>query len=132
MPDIPTVMSIVFKKTEKPEEYKDLVEKFSYLVDKELAVLEKRAGDTDIDSVISRMPQLISLVNAIGYLRGQDNVFLDFRPRGLGEVQKELYDNERLFEDRLRALIDFINKSNDLKEYARVLEEYFLKYRGAK
>ncbi len=56
-------MSIEFKKIETAEEYIDLVEKLSYLVDKELTKLEKRIEKEGVSSILGARPQVISLVN---------------------------------------------------------------------
>ena len=112
------------------EEYKNLVSKYYYLVDSELKkiekVIEEHSGQLEIES----LPKLISLVNVIGYLRGQDNAFIDVRPAGVSEYQRELYDNEDAFEKRLRAIIDVISSNKEyLQRYKDVLERYFVKAR---
>lgn len=113
-----------------PEEYKDVVEKFFGLADAELQKFERLAQNpTDLYSVAESLPKLISLVNVIGYMRGQDNAFLDVRPPHL-EFQKDLYENENRFEARLKKLIDVINSSPEKEHARRRLEEYFLRHRG--
>ncbi len=51
-------MSIEFKKIETAEEYIDLVEKLSYLVDKELTKLEKRIEKEGVSSILGARLEL--------------------------------------------------------------------------
>lgn len=121
-------MPISPKPINDAEEYKDLVEKFSFLVEKEFEKCEKMK-DGDILGVIQNLPKLISLVNTIGYLRGQDGAFLEARPHT--DFQPDLYKNEDVFEAKLYKLIDFISSPEAKARYRQRLEEYFLKARKA-
>ncbi len=122
-------MSLNFKETKTAEEYKDLVERFSLLVDKELRIFEQGVKEGKVAEIIPMMPKLISLVNTVGYLRGQDNAFLDYRPHL--DFQNDLYKNERDFENRLRCLIESIKSSGLAEGYKRCLSEYFIKTRSS-
>lgn len=73
------------------------------------------------------MPAIISLVNTVGYLRGQDGMFLDIRPRT--ENQNEFYGYEDLFEKRLNKLIDILMDSDEKDFYQERLESYLIKSR---
>ena len=121
-------MPLLLQSIKNGEEYKDLVEKFLYLVDSEFEKCES-LKNSDISGLATSMPKLISLVNTIGYLRGQDNAFVDVRPSI--DFQDELYRNEDLFEKRLYALIEFINSSEARDKYKFCVKEYFLKARKA-
>ena len=79
--------------------------------------------------MVGGLPKLVSLVNTIGYLRGQDNAFLDVRPST--SVQNELYENESEFEARLTVIIDKIIESGEVEYYKRRMDEYFLRARKA-
>jgi hypothetical protein len=121
-----------FKDIKTADEYKDLVEKYSWLVDSELKKVEQniREHPANLDVNIESLPKLISLVNVIGYLRGQGNAFIEVRPDGVAEFQRELYDNEDAFEGRLREIIKAICVDTIyLEKYKAVLDRYFLKAR---
>ncbi|MDP2930164.1 MAG: hypothetical protein Q8N56_00950 [bacterium] len=121
-------MDINRKQLNSGEEYTNFVREFVTLLDQQLSVLEKRAGNkAEIHNLASQMPALISLVNTVGYLRGQDGMFLDIRPRT--ENQKEFYGYEDLFEDRLEKLIGIVINSDEKKFYYDRLDSYFVKSR---
>lgn len=104
-----------------------MVSMFSYCVDMQLRIIEDRFAKNDLD--VSSMPALISLVNSIGYLRGQDGMFTTFRPLD-SEMQRNLYKNEDQFETRLQKLIDAIRDSQYADAYQNRLHEYFIKARS--
>lgn len=113
---------------ESAEEYTEFVRAFATLLDQQLTLLEGYAKSKEgAHDLIQQMPALISLVNTVGYLRGQDGMFLDIRPRT--ENQKEFYGYEDLFEKRLGALIDFVLSSDEKEYYRERLESYFVKAR---
>jgi hypothetical protein len=121
-------MKLVNLKT--AEEYKDLVSKYSWLVDSELLKIETVIKEHPDQANIEALPKLISLVNVVGYLRGQDGAFLDIRPDEVTEYQRELYDNEDAFESRLREIIKTICVDpKNIERYKAVLDRYFLKAR---
>jgi len=121
-------MNIEFKKIETQEEYIDLVEKLSYLVDKEITEYEMLL-QKNVFEVVNAMPKIISLVNVIGYLRGQGGAFLNFRPK-VSEHQESLYKNEDAFEARLYKLVEKISESEETRNhYESTLKEYFIKNR---
>lgn len=121
-------MKLVNLKT--AEEYKDLVSKYSWLVDSELIKIETVIKEHPDQANIEALPKLISLVNVVGYLRGQDGAFLDIRPDEVTEYQRELYDNEDAFESRLREIIKTICVDpKNIERYKAVLDRYFLKAR---
>lgn len=116
-------MSFLFKEVSSVDEYQNLVQEFSYLVDKELSRYEE---ENDVSLIVQHMPTLISLVNTIGYFRGQDGAFLDFRPPDVTSLQVDLYKNENDFEKRLNTLIKKILASPHSEAYKRRLEMYFI------
>ena len=112
--------------------YKDLIGKYSWLVDSELQKIERgiKEHPDNLDMCIGSLPKIISLVNVVGYLRGQDNAFIDVRPDRVAEYQRELYDNEDMFENRLHKIIKVIcADSKYMERYKAVLDRYFLKAR---
>lgn len=116
------------KKLFTAEEYKSFVKEFVTLLDKQFAVLEERAENKEnLHDLARQMPAIISLVNTVGYLRGQDGMFLEIRP--LVDNQKDLYDYENLFEKRLEKLIDILMDSDNKDYYIERLESYFVKSR---
>jgi hypothetical protein len=122
-------MDIQREEISSPEEYVDFVRKFVTLLDKQLTIWEERAQNKAYLYELARhMPALICLVNTVGYLRGQDGMFLDIRPL-IGVDQRELYKYEDLFEKRLNRLIDILMDSDVKDYYKERLESYFVKVR---
>lgn len=109
------------------EEYKILVEQCLFLVNSEVKKAESYRDSGNHSDLASRLAVLISLVNFIGYLRGQDNVFLDTRPPF--DFQKDLYEQEILFENRLVALIEYVNQSPSAEKAKFVVSQYYMKNR---
>lgn len=113
---------------ESSEAYTEFVRAFATLLDQQLTLLEGYTKNKEgAHDLIQQMPAIISLVNTVGYLRGQDGMFLDIRPRT--ENQKEFYEYEDLFEKRLGVLIDFLLNSEEKAYYQERLESYFVKAR---
>lgn len=132
--DQPTAPAIQFRPPQNQGEYIDMVERFSGLVDKEMKKTESEENPGRIHAIALRLPALISLVNTIGYLRGQDGVFLDIRPEdmhGSGR-QGDLYKNEDEFEKRLQNLIDEVGTSEEASFYRETLERYYITARTAR
>lgn len=122
-------MSLIFQKFESEEQYKKFVEQFYYLVDGELKKSEKLQEENDHRNIAFTIPKIISLINTIGYLRGEDGVFVDSRPHGLS-FQNELYGKEQEFEERLYKLIKYVRSSPSADFCKARLEEYFFKNRN--
>ena len=121
-------MQIPNKEITTSEEYVDFVEKFITLLDKQMTRAESEIGDQlGLMSVLSSMPALISLVNTVGYLRGQDGMFINIRPTT--ENQSTLYEYEDHFEARLKKLIEVVLESNLSAEYKKRLNMYFVQAR---
>ena len=122
------MMEINKKIIESPEVYTEFVRAFATLLDQQLTLVEGYMnGKEGAHNLVQQMPAIISLVNTIGYLRGQDGMFLDIRPST--ENQKEFYEYEDLFEKRLGVLIDFVLSSDEKEYYRERLESYFVKAR---
>jgi hypothetical protein len=116
------------RKMSSQEEYMDFVEKSVFLIDSELKKTEELMSRGEHGLIAVFLPQLISIVNYAGYLRGQDGLFLDFRPSTTS--QNDLYKMENEFEKRLVFLIDYIkNTESNIIAEARI-KEYYLKNRG--
>jgi len=107
------------------QEYEKLFNDFISLVDKQLEYFEK--DDVNMDSLARNLPALISLVNTIGYLRGQDGMFLDFRPHT--DKQSHFYKQEDVYEKRLVSLIERVLGSNAKDYYLKRLHSYYCKVR---
>ena len=121
-------MDINQKHIKTAEEYINFVREFVTLLDRQISVWEERARNKEeLHELACQMPAIISLVNTVGYLRGQDGMFLDIRPRT--ENQKELYKYEDLFEKRLKKLIDILISSDEKQYYQNRLDSYFVKSR---
>jgi hypothetical protein len=113
------------------EEYTHFVRKFVTLLDQQFQEYEqcvKNPKDSnDLYRLASVMPALICLVNTVGYLRGQDDMFLNIRPHT--NNQKEFYNYEDWFEERLNKLIDILMHSKARAYYQARLESYLVKTR---
>jgi hypothetical protein len=110
------------------DEYTKFVREFVTLLDEQLSACEEYAKKPeDLYSLAHQMPAIISLINTVGYLRGQDGIFLRIRPST--ENQKEFYEYEDKFEERLKNLIDILMASNRKDVYKERLESYFIKSR---
>jgi hypothetical protein len=132
--DQPTAPAIQFRPPQNQNEYIDMVERFSGLVDKEMKKTESEENPGRIHAIALRLPALISLVNTIGYLRGQDGVFLNIRPEDMhgSGIQGYLYKNEDEFEKRLQNLIDEVGTSEEANFYRETLERYYITARTAR
>ena len=115
------------------EEYMDLVRKYNWLVDRELKKAEIEIEKDPINGpngIINSIPKLISLVNVVGYLRGQDGAFLDERPDDVISHQSELNENENAFESRLIKIIKIVYEDpRNREKYEWRVTSYFLKAR---
>lgn len=121
-------MDIQQRQLSTADEYTNFVREFVTLLDKQLSLWEDRAKNKEeLRDLALQMPAIISLVNTVGYLRGQDGMFLDIRPRT--DNQNEFYAYEDLFEKRLSNLIDILLYSNEKKFYKERLESYLIESR---
>ncbi|MBI4122027.1 MAG: hypothetical protein HY461_01715 [Parcubacteria group bacterium] len=108
------------------EQYSQIASDFTSLVK---VALKKAKQDVVSDpyDVALTMPALISLVNTVGYLRGQDGVFVDSMPPGIDH--KAMYAVEDECEKELNEIIEILLKSKEADLYRRRLESYFVKSR---
>jgi hypothetical protein len=121
-------MDIQKQQLSTADEYIKFVREFVTLLDEQFSVLEDRAKNKEnLHELAHQMPAIISLVNTVGYLRGQDGMFLGMCPRT--ENQSELYGYEDLFENRLDQLIDILMDSDEKDFYKERLESYLIKSR---
>ncbi len=121
-------MDIQLRKIATSEEYAEFVRKFATLLDEQLVDGEDRAKKQEnLHDLAWQMPAIISAVNTLGYLRGQDGMFLGHRDNS--DDQKEFYGYEDLFETRLNKLIDVMMSSAEKEYYQERLESYFVKSR---
>lgn len=121
-------MDIQQKQLSNADEYTNFIREFVTLLDKQLSVWEESVKTKkELRNLAHQMPAIICLVNTVGYLRGQDGMFLDIRPRT--ENQKEFYGYEDLFEARLEKLIDILMVSDEKEYYRERLESYLIKSR---
>lgn len=121
-------MDIQKQQLSTADEYTKFIRQFATLLDEQLSVWEDLAKNKEnLHELARQMPAIISLVNTVGYLRGQDGMFLDIRPRT--ENQSEFYGYENLFEKRLDQLIDILMDSDEKDFYKERLESYLIKSR---
>lgn len=105
------------------DEYMQCVRTLSALVDAELTKTEQ----SNAEQMLYRLPRIISMVNTIGHLRGQDNFFLDDRPSDvLPLFQKDLYALEDSMEGRLRAVIMKVMDAGLSDALRENLEKYYI------
>jgi hypothetical protein len=121
-------MNIQKKQLSTADEYIEFVREFVTLLDEQFSMWEDWAKNKEkLHDLARQMPAIISLVNTVGYLRGQDGVFLDIRPQ-TGN-QSEFYEYENEFEKRLDKLIDILMESDEKDFYKERLESYLVKSR---
>lgn len=129
-------MDIIMSATTKQEElfskdqYMNFVSTFVQLLDRELTKRENiLREEKDYTTVIAKMPALISLVNTIAYLRGQDNMFVSVQSQI--KDHKKLYAYESFFEKKLQTIIETLISLPDIQaSYRNKLEEYFITFRS--
>jgi len=110
------------------DEYTKFVREFITLLDEQFSIWEELAkNESNLYDLARQMPAIISLVNTVGYLRGQDGLFLSIRPST--ENQSEFYKYEDEFEKRLEKLIDILMDSDVKDFYKDKLESYLVKLR---
>jgi len=122
-------MSLPSRAINNESEWRQFVEQFVTLLDKEMSTWEEKITDpTNITGLIHAMPALISLVNTVGYLRGQDGMF-DMGPEISVAVAHDIINYENAFEERLNNFIDIILQSKEREYYEQRLDSYFTKVR---
>jgi hypothetical protein len=118
------------QKPETAEAYMAIARSLTALMLLESHTIEKALRSGEIHIVLQRLPGMISIVNTIAYLRGQDGFFLDERPAGVTDFQKELYGLEATGE----KFLDYITREicNDPAQISKLrarLMEYFVQAR---
>lgn len=121
-------MELKPKSMQSEGEYQNFIEQYYYLTDGELKIGELLQKQNDHHSLALLLPKLISIVNVAGYLRGQDNRFIDLRPHV--SFQSALYKKEDEYEKRLNALIEFMKSTDSAKFLVERIQEYYLKHRS--
>ncbi len=116
--------SIKFSLPQDTAEYMAMVEQFSALVDHAFKNVEAMVSEQYIHDVALRLPSLISLVNTIAMLRGDNDAFTAARPES-PERQGELYRLEEMFRTRLEKLISLVEASSERDLYQKHLGEYY-------
>jgi hypothetical protein len=113
-------------------EYIEFAEKFYLMVKKELEKWEKLSEDeNNLRELIHVMPSLISAVNTVGYLRGQDGMFSESKPPiPLIEDMNRLRSNEAECEGKLDELIKTLLSSKEKEYYIGRITSYFVKARS--
>lgn len=107
------------------KEYIDLFNNFKTIIDKQLEYFETNTENNH--ELANKLPALISLINTIEYLRGQEGMFLNFRPHTSN--QAEFYKIENEFEKRLEKLITRILNSEEAEFYKTKIHTYFCEVR---
>lgn len=121
------LMELEPKPIQNEIEYKEFVERYCYLVDGELKNAESLQTENGHHDLALLVPKLISIVNVAGYLRGQDNRFIDLRPHV--SFQSALHKKEDEYEKRLSALIELVKSSDSAEFLSDRIQEYYLKHR---
>lgn len=113
------------------DEWQTFVEQFVTLLDKEMSKHEEKIKEPSYAvDLVHVMPALISMVNTIGYLRGQDGMIAsDMDPNIRIPLTNKIREYENHFEERLDKLIDIILKSDQKEYYEQRLDSYFTKCR---
>ncbi len=118
------------QKPETAEEYMAVARSLTALMLLESHAIEKALRNDEVHTVLQRLPGMISIVNTIGYLRGQDGFFLNERPAGIIDFQKELY----ALEDAGEKFLNYVTKElcSNPTQIGRLrarLTEYFVQAR---
>ena len=120
-----------YSKITSEEQYIEMVKQYSYLADYSLSLIEAEIQNSvSPQELINNLLKLISLVNVIGYFRGQDGVLMDFQSLRTNSMSW-LRQNEDEFENRLWSIIDYV-KADEIaaKQYRAKMLDYYLKNRG--
>ncbi|HQG57369.1 MAG TPA: hypothetical protein PLX79_00080 [Candidatus Dojkabacteria bacterium] len=112
------------------EDWKIFIEQYVSLIENEFAIWEAKISDSaNIHDLAVAMPALITLVNTLGYFRGQDGVFSSLNMGIRLEMNNQLYEYENTFNKRLQKLIDVIMQSEEKNIYIQTLQNYFINSR---
>jgi len=113
------------------DEWQQFVEQFVTLLDKEMLKHEEKIKEPSYaPGLVHVMPALISLVNTVGYLRGQDGMIAsDMDPNIRIPLTDKIREYENHFEVRLDKLIDILLASDQKDYYTERLDSYFTKCR---
>ena len=105
------------------DEYYKLVEKLNNLINNEF---DKNLNSKDnIDEYfVDRIVYLISLVNTIAYLRGDNNFFIQNREIN-SDDQEKFYKFENELNNKLREKIQIILESNLKEYYLKKIKTYY-------
>ncbi len=105
--------TIPFIEIKSQEEYRELVAKFSWLVDFDLQEAERRTANNDINGLAGILPRIALNVLAIRNFR---EGFIDAFPHR-SNIQRDLYNNQDHFEGRIYKLVDQIESSPHKDKY---------------
>lgn len=105
--------TIPFVEIKSQEEYREVVAKFSWLVDFDLQEAERRAANNDIDGLAGILPRIALNVLAIRNFR---EGFIDAFPHR-SEIQRDLYNNQDHFEARVYELVGELEASPHTDKY---------------
>jgi hypothetical protein len=115
---------------DNPESYIATAEAITALTGAALSDLEASRDRGDLGSTARGLPPVVSLVNVVGYMRGQGGVLLSHRPAGVQDHQAALYAAEDAAEKRLWALIDAVCADPESRvAYLASMREYYLIHR---
>jgi predicted ATP-binding protein involved in virulence len=116
---------------EDEAQYLLMVKQYSYLVNHTFLLIEEdiKAG-VNPQELVNALPKLISLVNVVGFFRGQDGVFSELQNLRTNSTSL-LRKNEDEFEKRLLEIIEYVNTDPVAAKYYKTkLLEYYLINRG--
>lgn len=124
-----------FEPCKKPNDYLEMVARLSFLVDCELSAGEDKmiavneAPKEEVEEICWLVPRLISMTNVLGFLRGQGNRFLAYRPRGItGDEQDDLYADADFAEQRVQDIITKLIKMGYKQQLSKSLERYYVDF----
>jgi len=122
-----------FTKINTPEEYKDFVYKYLYIIDEQLKYLEGEIAKDNLGEVAEYLPPLISMVNTAGYLlTGNSRVREIISPVESGlimiEDQRFLYQLEPEFDLRLFNIAKAISNSKIAESSKWRIKNYYMSW----
>ncbi len=109
------------------DEYLRFAESFFAMAERECVRMKERIEKEGASAAVHQMPALISLVNCVGYLRGQDGMLYEAPRSG---ILGPLYKMEDTVEKHLDEIIQSILAADQVKEvYKERLMNYFVRSR---
>jgi hypothetical protein len=124
-----------FEPCNKPSQYLEMVARLSFLIDCEISAGEDKtmlidqAPKKEVEEICWLVPRLISMSNTMGFLRGQDNRFTNFRPDGITpDEQNDLYADADFVQQRVQDIIIKLIEAGYKLQLTKAMQKYYMDY----